>query len=135
PADGFLQDVHWSVGIFGYFPTYTLGNIYAACLWDAIEQRLPSLDADLASGNLARILDWLGRHVHRQGARLTAEALIEAATGSGPDAAPLLSYLAGKASKSLIPACLVTKFVENPLCYCILLFYREPVEFRNCLFK
>ncbi|MEM9428375.1 MAG: carboxypeptidase M32 [Pseudomonadota bacterium] len=103
PADGFLQDVHWSVGIFGYFPTYTLGNIYAACLWDAIEQRLPSLDADLASGNLARILDWLGRHVHRQGARLTAEALIEAATGSGPDAAPLLSYLAGKAN-TLYPA-------------------------------
>ncbi|MEM9811627.1 MAG: carboxypeptidase M32 [Pseudomonadota bacterium] len=103
PADGFLQDVHWSVGIFGYFPTYTLGNIYAACLWAAVERDLPGLDADLSSGNLTRILDWLGERVHRHGARLTAEALIEVATGTAPHAGPLLTYLATK-TNALYPA-------------------------------
>ena len=67
---GALQDVHWSVGAFGYFPTYTLGNVYAAELDAALRADLPDLDARLAAGDLAPVLGWLRPRIHRRGRSL-----------------------------------------------------------------
>ncbi len=94
---GVLQDVHWSVGLFGYFPTYTLGNIYAAELHAALRRDIGAVDALLAAGELAPILDWLGaRTIHRRGRLLAPRALVAAACGREPDAATLLGELEAK---------------------------------------
>ena len=55
PSDGVLQDVHWSEGLFGYFPTYSLGNVYAGCLFEAMQNQLPSLNKNLKSGNYRKL--------------------------------------------------------------------------------
>ncbi len=96
PRRGVLQDVHWSVGLFGYFPTYTLGNVYAAELHAALRRDLPDLDARLAAGDLAPVRAWLGPRIHRQGRLLAPRALIAAATGRDPDAATLVGQLETK---------------------------------------
>jgi carboxypeptidase Taq len=85
PRDGCLQDVHWALGEFGYFPTYTIGNLYAAQLIEAYA-RVHDLDDELANGDLGSLRTWLAEHVYAHGATLEAEALIEAATGQGLDA-------------------------------------------------
>ena len=82
-AHGVLQDIHWSAGLIGYFPTYTLGNLFAAQLMEAARRALPDLDADLASGRFAALLRWLRQEVHAQGRVLESEPLVERATG-GP---------------------------------------------------
>jgi carboxypeptidase Taq len=83
PLEGVLQDIHWAWGEFGYFPTYTLGNLYGATLFAAARRALPSLEADLAKGHLLGLRDWLREQVHRPGARLDAEDLVRAVTGHG----------------------------------------------------
>ena len=93
---GVLQDVHWSVGLFGYFPTYTLGNVYAAELHAALRRDLPDLDARLAAGDLAPVRAWLGPRIHRRGRLLAPRALIAEATGREPDAATLVGQLEAK---------------------------------------
>lgn len=95
-ARGCLQDVHWSCGLFGYFPTYTLGNIYAAQLFAAAERDLGDLDSSFARGDFAPLRDWLRAAVHGHGSRLRPGALIQQATGSAPDASHLIRYLKGK---------------------------------------
>src|SRR6478752_4876539 len=64
---GVLQDIHWSGGMIGYFPTYTLGNLMAAQLWTALAADLPDLDAEIAAGRFGPLRDWLREHVHRHG--------------------------------------------------------------------
>ncbi|HET9068369.1 MAG TPA: carboxypeptidase M32 [Amaricoccus sp.] len=93
---GVLQDVHWAVGLFGYFPTYTLGNVYAGELHAALRRALPDLDAHLAAGDLAPAVGWLRTHVHRRGRLLPPRRLIAAASGHEPDAGALLAYLEAK---------------------------------------
>lgn len=93
---GVLQDIHWSMGAIGYFPTYTLGNLYAAQLWDAITAALPDLDAQLARGEMSGLLGWLRTNVHAHGRRYTAPMLCERATGRPLSHEPLLRYLEGK---------------------------------------
>jgi carboxypeptidase Taq len=93
---GVLQDIHWSMGAIGYFPTYTLGNLYAAQLWDAIGTAIPDLDAQLARGELGGLLGWLRTNVHQHGRRYTAPELCERATGRPLSHEPLLRYLEGK---------------------------------------
>jgi carboxypeptidase Taq len=78
--EGCLQDVHWALGDFGYFPTYTIGNLYAAQLVEAYA-RDADLDAELAAGNLRALRAWLAQNVYAHGAELEAEDLIESATG------------------------------------------------------
>lgn len=95
-AQGVLQDVHWSAGLFGYFPTYALGNIYGACLDAAMRRDLPGRDEMVRAAETGPILDWLRARIHAQGRLLPAPALIEAATGEPPSAAPLLDYLEAK---------------------------------------
>ncbi len=93
---GVLQDVHWSVGLFGYFPTYTLGNIYAAELHAALRRDLPDLDDRLAAGELGAVRAWLGPRIHRRGRMLAPRALITDACGRAPDAATLVGQLEAK---------------------------------------
>jgi carboxypeptidase Taq len=81
-ANGVLQDIHWSGGLVGYFPTYTLGNICAAQLMAAAEEAIPDLWRSLATGRFGPLLDWLRREVHARGRLLDSEALVEAATGT-----------------------------------------------------
>lgn len=95
-SEGVLQDVHWSAGLFGYFPTYTLGNIYAACLDDAMRAEMPDRDQRVASGEFGEILDWMRQRIHIRGRLLPPGDLIEAATGAKPSPKPLISYLFGK---------------------------------------
>lgn len=96
PSDGFLQDVHWSVGLFGYFPTYTLGNLYAGCLHAAMRRDLPDLDAALAQGDPSPATGWLREKLQRHGGLMEPRDLIEAATGEAPSEIPLLAYLEDK---------------------------------------
>ncbi len=93
---GVLQDVHWSVGLFGYFPTYALGNIYAAELFAAMRAALPDLDADLRRGDLAGAIAWLRANIHGKGRLLPPRRLIEEACGHEPAEAVLLAYLEEK---------------------------------------
>ncbi|MEO0655246.1 MAG: carboxypeptidase M32, partial [Pseudomonadota bacterium] len=99
PSNGCLQDVHWSVGLFGYFPTYSLGNVYAGCLHAALRRDLSHLDAELAEGHTASATDWLRDNLQRHGGLYTPRDVIERATGQAPDVAPLLDYLETKFSE------------------------------------
>lgn len=83
PTQGVLQDIHWAWGEFGYFPTYTLGNLYAASLWKKATRDITGLEADLARGDLSPLKNWLRHHVHTQAYRHDAEVLIRSITGQG----------------------------------------------------
>lgn len=95
-ANGVLQDVHWSAGLIGYFPTYALGNLVAAQLFAAAQQQLGDLDAMLARGDFAPLLTWLREKVHQQGRCLGSDELVEAATGAPLSADHLVQYLQSK---------------------------------------
>jgi carboxypeptidase Taq len=95
-AEGCLQDIHWSAGLVGYFPTYTLGNIYAAQIFAAAEAQLGGLDEAFARGDFAGLLGWLREKIHRQGQRYRAADLVERVTGSRPDHRPLIDGLRRK---------------------------------------
>lgn len=82
-AHGVLQDIHWSAGLIGYFPTYTLGNLFAAQLMEAAQRAIPDLDRQVADGRFIDLLGWLRREVHAAGRMLESEALVEKATGAG----------------------------------------------------
>jgi carboxypeptidase Taq len=95
-ADGVLQDVHWSSGAFGYFPSYALGCLIAAQLWETLESELgPQADA-LSIGDVDAIRTWLGTKVHRHGRRLDTVPIVESATGRGLDAGPFLRHLSSR---------------------------------------
>ena len=96
PSAGMLQDVHWSVGLFGYFPTYTLGNLYAGCLHQALRRDVPDLDASLARGDASPATAWLREKVQRHGGLMPPRDLIAQAAGFAPHAGPLLDYLEAK---------------------------------------
>jgi carboxypeptidase Taq len=93
---GCLQDVHWSMGAFGYFPTYTLGTLYAAQLFDAARAALPGLEDGLAKGDFAPLLKWLNREVHGHGRRYLPGELCQRVTGKPLSAEPFLAHLEAK---------------------------------------
>lgn len=95
-ARGCLQDIHWSFGGIGYFPTYTLGNLYAAQLMRAAKQNLSGLDDDFRRGEFGRLKAWLGEHVHAYGQRVRAGELCRRATGVALSPEPFVSYLKEK---------------------------------------
>jgi carboxypeptidase Taq len=95
-ANGCLQDIHWSAGLFGYFPTYTLGNIFAAQLFARANAELGHLEDLFGRGDFAPLLSWLREKVHRQGQRYQSSQLVEKATGSPLDHAPLIQSLKQK---------------------------------------
>jgi len=91
--EGVLQDVHWSDGAFGYFPSYCLGNMIAAQLWEAVRAEEAGLEADFARGDFGRLLAWLRKNVHALGKRYDALELTQRVTGKPLSPAPLLRYL------------------------------------------
>jgi len=93
---GVLQDVHWSQGIIGYFPTYAIGNVLAAQLWSALREDLPNLEDDLRAGDPSALGAWLREKIHRHGSRLTPAELIEQAVGGPLDPGPMLAHLDAK---------------------------------------
>ncbi|MGL4514054.1 MAG: carboxypeptidase M32 [Lacipirellulaceae bacterium] len=95
-ANGCLQDVHWSEGMFGYFPTYALGNLHAAQLFEAAGAELGDLDAMFALGEFRPLLEWLRRNVHAVGQRDSAARLVQRVTGAPLSAAALLRRLRTK---------------------------------------
>ena len=95
-ADGCLQDGHWSAGMIGYFPTYTLGNLYAAQLFAKARAEVSDLDDAFARGDFSGLLAWLRDRIHRQGGRYSAARLIERVTGSPLDHRPLVQALRRK---------------------------------------
>jgi carboxypeptidase Taq len=96
-AEGVLQDVHWSAGLIGYFPTYLLGNIYAAQLTATMEANLGgSIDEFVGSGLFGIILGWLRENIHKKGSRFTSKELILEVTGSPPNPEYFLGYLKKK---------------------------------------
>ncbi|XDA96677.1 carboxypeptidase M32 [Sulfitobacter sp. LCG007] len=95
-SNGVLQDVHWSVGLFGYFPTYSLGNVYAGCLYQAMREALPALDDQLAAGDTSAATGWLRENVQRHGGLFEPREVIERACGFAPSEKPLLAYLKTK---------------------------------------
>ena len=96
PRHGMLQDVHWSVGLYGYFPTYTLGNVYAGCLYRALTFGVPGLEAQLAAGDTSAAVGWLRSNLQQQGGLRPPRATIAAACGFEPSEEPLLDYLDAK---------------------------------------
>jgi carboxypeptidase Taq len=96
PSNGMLQDVHWSCGLFGYFPTYTLGNVYAGCLVKALRADVPGLDGMMAKGDVSAATGWLRERLQRHGSRYLPRETVAMACGFEPSEGPLLDYLEAK---------------------------------------
>jgi carboxypeptidase Taq len=95
-TEGCLQDVHWALGLFGYFPSYALGGVIAAQLWESLCTQVPDVDAQIARGEFAGVMSWLRDRVHSQGARLPVKDLVLTATGQPLGATALLRHLERK---------------------------------------
>ncbi|HEY5798850.1 MAG TPA: carboxypeptidase M32, partial [Burkholderiaceae bacterium] len=95
-VEGVLQDVHWAVGSFGYFPSYALGAVIAAQFSEALRESLPDVDREIARGDFSGLMGWLRQNVHGVGARISAQELLKQATGKPLSAAAALRYLETK---------------------------------------
>lgn len=95
-ADGVLQDVHWSAGLFGYFPTYALGNLYAAQFFAQAQEDLGDLNSQFRRGEFSNLREWLRKKIHRHGKRYTATELAERITGKPLSHEPLIGQLTAK---------------------------------------
>ena len=95
-AQGVLQDVHWSGGLIGYFPTYSLGNLIAGQLWAKAHADMPDLDERLAAGQLGPLREWLAEHVHRFGSKYTTTELLARAGIGEISVTPFVDYLKDK---------------------------------------
>lgn len=95
-ADGVLQDIHWSAGLIGYFPTYSLGNLYAAQLFQQAEKEIGPLADQFRAGEFSPLLQWLVEKVHHAGQCYSSAEIVERATGQGISSAPLISYMREK---------------------------------------
>jgi carboxypeptidase Taq len=95
-ADGVLQDVHWSLGAFGYFPTYTIGNLYAVQFYEQARLEIPHLEDEIAAGQLLVLRRWLEQKIHRWGRTFTPDHLAQRVTGKSLNPDPFLSYVERK---------------------------------------
>jgi carboxypeptidase Taq len=95
-AHGVLQDDHWAIGFFGYFPTYTLGNVISVQLFEAAIAAYPEIPAEMERGEFGTLLAWLRENVHRHGKKHDPEDLVKQATGRPPETGPYLRYLEDK---------------------------------------
>jgi carboxypeptidase Taq len=98
-AQGVLQDVHWAGGMFGYFPTYSLGNVIAGQLWDRITADLPDLEESIGRGELTGLRDWLRENLHRYGNKFMPKELIEKVVGGPIDVGPYVRQLRERAAE------------------------------------
>jgi len=97
-AQGVLQDIHWSGGMFGYFSTYALGNLISAQLWETCRAAHPSLDDQIRRGDFSSLLTWLRENIHQHGRKYEPQELVLRVTGSSIDPAPYVRYLKNKYS-------------------------------------
>jgi carboxypeptidase Taq len=95
-ADGCMQDVHWSAGYFGYFPTYTLGNLYSAQFFNKAKADIPGLEDQFEIGNFGELKKWLEKNIYVNGRKYRAEKLVEVVTGNKLSHEPLMKYLKNK---------------------------------------
>ncbi|MEX5213055.1 MAG: carboxypeptidase M32 [Nitrospiraceae bacterium] len=95
-AEGVLQDIHWSMGAFGYFPTYTLGNLYSVQFFNQAKQELIGLEQEIEAGRLKGLRQWLGQKIHQWGRMFTADHLVQRVTGRSLTPSPWLSYVEQK---------------------------------------
>ncbi|MSR40650.1 MAG: carboxypeptidase M32 [Phycisphaerales bacterium] len=93
---GCMQDIHWSMGSMGYFPTYTLGNLYAAQFFEAAKYAIPDLDAQITRGEFGALKTWLNREIHQHGRQFSPTELVMRVTGKPLSAEPLMRHLEGK---------------------------------------
>jgi carboxypeptidase Taq len=97
-AEGVLQDVHWSFGGFGYFPTYALGNLVSAQLWEKMAEEIKDIDGKIAAADFTPILEWLRENIHQHGAKFEPQELVLKVTGSKITPEPFIRYLKNKFS-------------------------------------
>ena len=95
-GEGCLQDIHWAVGSFGYFPSYALGAVIAVQLYECLRVEVSGLETEIAQGEFSGLYGWLRKHVHGVGAKVSVHELLQAATGKSLSAAPFVRYLEGK---------------------------------------
>ena len=95
-ANGVLQDIHWSAGLFGYFPTYSLGNLYASQIYAQAESEIGGMDGNFRRGKFDDLLEWLRDNIHKQGASYRASELVMKVAGGPIDHTPLIQYLTKK---------------------------------------
>jgi len=98
-AQGVLQDVHWSMGSFGYFPSYALGNLYGLQFWEKLRSEIPDVELLIAQGNFAAIRDWLKETIYVWGCRKEPSELLKIVTGKSLSAEPFLDYVESKYSR------------------------------------
>ena len=91
-----LQDVHWSRGGFGYFPTYSLGNVISVQIWERLREDVDDVDEQIARGEFCAIREWLRENLHRHGRKYMPAETLERAVGGPIDPEPYLAYLQGK---------------------------------------
>ncbi|MBE2316366.1 carboxypeptidase M32 [Solirubrobacter sp. CPCC 204708] len=108
--EGVLQDIHWGAGMIGYFPTYTIGNLMAAQLWQGLRAELPDVDDAIAAGDFGPLREWLRDNIHRHGRKFDSRELLRRATGEDLQVEPFLVYLEDK----LLDAGLLTAPVRVP---------------------
>jgi carboxypeptidase Taq len=98
PTDslGVLQDVHWSAGLMGYFPTYSFGNLYSAQFYTAMKKAIPDIEKQIGKGEFGEIKSWLRKHIHTHGKAYSAEELVKRVTGEPLTSAYFVEYLRGK---------------------------------------
>ena len=92
-ADGCLQDIHWGAGLFGYFPTYALGNMYAAHFFNAADKELNGLNELFVSGQFQPLKDWLNTNIHARGKQYSPQELVRKVTGESLSHEPLVQHL------------------------------------------
>jgi len=92
-GEGYLQDVHWSAGLFGYFPTYTLGNLWSAQIHNSLQQQFPYFSNMIREGRFGAILEWLRHHIHEPSRRFSSSEIMQNATGVSLDPNYFLTYL------------------------------------------
>jgi carboxypeptidase Taq len=95
-ARGVLQDVHWSFGGIGYFPTYSLGNVVSLQIWEKVHEAMPDLDDQMEQGEFGALREWLREHLHRHGRKYTPRETLERVAGGPMDPAPYIRYLKEK---------------------------------------
>jgi carboxypeptidase Taq len=95
-AEGVLQDIHWSMGALGYFPTYCLGTLMSSQIFEAAEKVLPNLSRDIENGNFEYLLRWLQTNIYQYGRTYSAQDLLVRVTGSKLDSSQWLAYIKGK---------------------------------------
>ena len=95
-GEGVLQDMHWSGGNFGYFPTYAIGSIYASQLFNALNNENPNVISDIEKGDFKNIIDWLRKNVHSYGRKITADEIVKNTCGEGLNAKVFVNYLKDK---------------------------------------